>query len=864
MTRRTGGTTTPRGLPALLVSPLLGLLLGVLVLGAAAPAVAAGVGADDTPPSVPDAGSPWFGPGLDWSDDLPADYAERLGTTPSLYAQHVDYPLGGEDTTYLRDFLQQSATQGAVAVLTLEPQVPLGELTATDAADLAEELTRAHEKYDVFVMVRFAPEMNGSWVSWGQQPVAYVDAFSVVAEAVHDATEHAAMVWSPVYGSGYPFGRAYGAVDLRSDRETAVLDTDGDGDVDVADDAYGPYYPGDDVVDWVGLTLYHFGDEYDAPTFDTDDGVGPDAQEEPVAFDLNSLPRADEVRSRFEETWGYGDERARTPFYERFAEQTGKPFLMETAALWTPDSEGDSEHDIKTTWWRQVFAALDDYPLVRAISWLETGRPEAEAEGLDVEWGATRTERLARDLRADLAASGIETGPVTDVVDQDAGNEATAQGRLPDARDLPYSMDWIVAGVTFLALLLLLSALVGRWRPSWGYDTAAVSDSSRDLRVDLFRGFLICTVVVTHTEVAGPFSFFTLNAFGAISGAEAFVALSGVVVGMVHRAQAERIGDWAASVLRWRRARTLYVTALVVVFGVYVLGLLPFLDATEITTFTDRGTGAEGPDAAGRVYDLYFNAPRLFDYPPPWYAVRDLLTLRMGPWVLNVLGLFAVLIAVAPALLLLLRRRLWWVVLGLSWAAYAYGTTSGTLLLPSQFEHVFPVLVWQVIFVHGMVLGYHRERVVRALSTLPGKAAVTVLVLGYALALLWLWAGHEGLVPLGPWPADLYGRMYDDYYVRVLLQSGRLVDLALVVLVAFVALTAFWKPVSAAVGRLFVPLGQASLYVFVVHVFFVLAVANVPGLDRDSAWQGALVHVVEIALAWVLVRRQVLFSVVPR
>ena len=49
--------------------------------------------------------------------------------------------------------------------------------------------------------------MNGSWRSWGQQPEAYVAAFREVADAVHAATDRAAMVWSPVYGSGYPFGR---------------------------------------------------------------------------------------------------------------------------------------------------------------------------------------------------------------------------------------------------------------------------------------------------------------------------------------------------------------------------------------------------------------------------------------------------------------------------------------------------------------------------------------------------------------------------------------------------------------------------------------------------------------------------------
>ena len=30
----------------------------------------------------------------------------------------------------------------------------------------------------------------------------------------------------------------------------------------MADDSYAPYYPGDDAVDWVGMSLYHWGATY--------------------------------------------------------------------------------------------------------------------------------------------------------------------------------------------------------------------------------------------------------------------------------------------------------------------------------------------------------------------------------------------------------------------------------------------------------------------------------------------------------------------------------------------------------------------------------------------------------------------------
>ncbi|HYF71460.1 MAG TPA: glycosyl hydrolase, partial [Nocardioides sp.] len=218
----------------------LGLLLGLLT--AAPPA-----GADD-------AGScdrAWFGPALDIETDTPTEYAGRLGASPSLYTFPVDYPLTEEGTDQLRRFAADAATQGAVLVVQVEPTVRLGRLGAADADELAALLADLHERLDTRALVRFAPEMNGSWRPWGQQPGAFKAAFRVVADAVHDAAAPAAMVWSPVYGSGYPFGREQGT--------DSALDGKGDRRLAAGDDPYGPYYPGDDAVDWVGLFLYRFG-----------------------------------------------------------------------------------------------------------------------------------------------------------------------------------------------------------------------------------------------------------------------------------------------------------------------------------------------------------------------------------------------------------------------------------------------------------------------------------------------------------------------------------------------------------------------------------------------------------------------------
>lgn len=291
--------------------------------------------------------------------------------------------------------------------------------------------------------------------------------------------------------------------------------------------------------------------------------------------------------------------------------------------------------------------------------------------------------------------------------------------------------------------------------------------------------------------------------------------------------------------------------------------MLPLVSAKAITTFTDRGTGANGDAASGQVYDLYSNVARLVDYPPPWYAVKQLLLLGMGPWVFNIMGLFVLLTVLVPGLVWLLGRRLWWLVLGVSWALYALEARYSLRVLPSQFEDSFPVLTWQIAFTHGVVLGFHRRQVTRALTGRVGAVTVGALAGLYAGALALLWAGHRWGVELPFVPAGTYDGLYETLYQRTDLQLGRLVDLALMIVVAYAFLTAFWKPVDRAVGWFYVPLGSTSLYVFIVHVLFVLAVGNLPGLDRSDWWVGTGVHTAVLAVIWLMVRRRFLFRVVP-
>ncbi|MDQ1121477.1 OpgC domain-containing protein [Microbacterium trichothecenolyticum] len=815
-------------------------LAAALLLGMAAPAGAASLTDDGV----------WFGPELDWADDGPDGYRDRLGETPAVYAVRVSYPLDARSIAEWDRAATQVAAQGAALEITLEPSTDLDALTDNDAAELNTRLERYRTQSDAIQLVRFAPEMNGSWVSWGQQPTAYVRAFERVADAVHAGASGAETVWSPSYGAGYPFERADGRLDDLTVRDQVALDTDGDGLITEADDPYGPYFPSADTVDRVGLTMYYFGK-----------GEAAAAAGRDVPLETNTAPEDGEVAARLAERWGYTGGQ-RESFYDRFAVGERKPLVLDTGALYDLDRGGDTELAVKQGWWRQVLAELPAHPLVTGVTWLEVVREEAEAGGQEVDWRATANGELAAALRADLESSGlIRWGPVTTVVTAEQGSAATVQVRQGGA-SANEEMNWITGSAAVLAVAFLASGIVGRALPKWRYDDTS---ATRDLRIDMIRGFVIVVVVVTHIEVTSPFAFASLKVVGAITGAEMFVLLSGIVLGMVFPLAAARGGEWASAVAAWGRARKQYLVALAVTLLIFAIGFLPFVDTSAVTTFTDRGTGEGGSGDSGRVYDLYPNAERLLDYPPPWYAVRQLLLLEMGPWPISIMGLFVVLSLAYPALMWLIKRRLWWLVLVISWGLYAVHTlVPGAVRLTSQFDALFPLAVWQVLFTHGLVIGYYRRQIVRALTTLPGKVGLGVFVVGYAGFLVYLWAGNAyGFTPV-PFPADLYASLYDTGYQRIFLRWGRLLDLPLVLVCSYTVLTVAWKPLNKSMGWLWIPLGQASLYVFIVHVFFVLAVANIPGLDRGSLWQGTLIHSVVIGLILFMVRKRFLFSVIPR
>ncbi|MDQ4041011.1 MAG: OpgC domain-containing protein [Actinomycetota bacterium] len=337
-----------------------------------------------------------------------------------------------------------------------------------------------------------------------------------------------------------------------------------------------------------------------------------------------------------------------------------------------------------------------------------------------------------------------------------------------------------------------------------------------------------------------------------VSAAEVLVLVSGVVAGMVYgqRWRTRGAGSTTASLLR--RARTLYLTSVAVVALAAALAFVPGLD-------TDALTAQPAPPALGDASTAQELAR----------AVLAIVTLEAGPWQFSILGFFVAMLAVTPALLWSLHRGLWPAVLASSWALYALGRAWPVDVLPAQSERPFPILVWQLLFVHGLVLGYHRRRLATRLH--KARAKLAALAATAALAAVYLQASSSGVDPLGlgallgHGPGD-WARWQAEHLDKTSLDPLRVAVMVSLTAGLYVLLRHRAAAARRAVGWLLLPLGRNSFYVFTMHVFVCLAVASVPWLSGAGIGPvgNAFVQASCIALLWTMARRRFLFRWVPR
>jgi hypothetical protein len=366
------------------------ILIMLSITSAATPSVPQSSGLSRLEP----ASGAYFGVNLDWVSDSPSAFNQRLGLKAIVFVDFFKFPLGNDEIYNLDSAIKKVAGVGGMLVITLEPTLGLEAVDQAACNSLAE-LVSSYNNMGVSTFIRFAHEMNGSWYPWSQQPLAFIRAFRLLADTVHQKAPRAAMMWAPNYGGGYPFTGGKFVVKPGS-ADFNLLDTDHNGRLDMKDDPYAPYYPGDGYVDWVGMSLYHWGNQY--------------------PWGENEIPEAGKLLAQL--TGNYrglnGDDRQVPDFYADYHTRHNKPVAIpETAAFFNPLKGGVDELILKEFWWRQVYdsALLTAFPGLKMINWFEHAKNESEVGGALVDWRVTGSPLISQQLRADLPVDRLIFAP---------------------------------------------------------------------------------------------------------------------------------------------------------------------------------------------------------------------------------------------------------------------------------------------------------------------------------------------------------------------------------------------------------------------------------------------------------------------
>ncbi|KAJ3035552.1 hypothetical protein HDV00_003649 [Rhizophlyctis rosea] len=376
-------------------------------------------------------------------NDDPAAANKRISLNIPVFQFAFDIPgslqpANQDKSVY--ELVKETGTNAGV-YLTLYPRQGFDKVDDAAVKTVVDFVKDLNSK-NVSVWVRYAPEMNGDWLPYAQQPQGFRDSWKKLYTALHGASDsssntnassstnstsklglrrrtptrlfarqsnstsasttstssasssssstqastsistttsspspsaspsasnstsstnstsapsqknwNVAMVFSPNMG----YTKIANITDSNS-QNFKLLDTNGDGKLDQNDDFYSPYWPGDEYVDWVGMSIYHFG--YEQPNLDnipTPQGY--------VETTLNNVTQ---------------------PFYSTYASGKNKPMMIsETGAPWNPDtgkSEGSmSEVDVKRSFWKQFVTNetfYDHFPNVKLICWFEISKKE--------------------------------------------------------------------------------------------------------------------------------------------------------------------------------------------------------------------------------------------------------------------------------------------------------------------------------------------------------------------------------------------------------------------------------------------------------------------------------------------------------
>jgi hypothetical protein len=388
---------------------------------------------------------------------------------------------------------------------------------------------------------------------------------------------------------------------------------------------------------------------------------------------------------------------------------------------------------------------------------------------------------------------------------------------------VPTPRQRVPAALSLSALVSAFGGVPRRWRYAGG---------KRDLRFDLLRGLAVVAMVVDH--VGGDQSWlYTITGGNRffVSAAEAFVFISGLVMGIVYSGVIARQGVAVALSKALKRSWTLYMlTAGLTLVTAMLAYRLKVFWAPQVTTST------------------------LPDF------IVGVLTLHRTFYLTDVLMMYTFLVAGAALALLLIAQGRTWQVLAASWLIWGlWQRWPQQIVLPWAIadNNVFELAAWQLLFINGLVIGYHRRPLARYFGWLTSWVSLAVSGALFAAAIALYRDNLAALSRLTGFDANfLNAHLFSKDDARI----GRLLVFVIVAVFALALTTNLWAPIQRAFGWLLLPLGQNALWAYSLHLFVVMVTTKlgpvVFGSGAVTAGQNALLQTAGVLAIWLFITRR--------
>jgi hypothetical protein len=261
-----------------------------------------------------------------------------------------------------------------------------------------------------------------------------------------------------------------------------------------------------------------------------------------------------------------------------------------------------------------------------------------------------------------------------------------------------------------------------------GRSGAVALPSTRDHRIDFWRGLALLTIFINHVP-GNVFERFTHRNFGLSDSAELFVFLAGFSAAVAYFPKFLSGDRLVATGKVVQRTWTLYLAHVVL-----ILAAVAMFFAAAIHFHDPHWLEAYGLDVLSTE---------------PIRGYIGLVTLGHQIGYFNILPLYVALFALLPAILWLATRNVW-LPLAASVALYLVSQLADVRLptYPNDSPWFFEPLRWQLLFTIGFVGGvFYRSGRPVGFHPLAYTAAVAVLVGGAAMSFLGLYP-QPGMLPL--------------------------------------------------------------------------------------------------------------------